>query len=362
MTALLHWRTTAVGGGGAGMMPRRSRLVPTVPSSAFNGFGFPPEFIALAVRWYLRYGLSSGTSKSLLDEVQPPRLAWDVHGQRSLVALESADLTTYRDGRRRARALLDRVPLASARWVEIFHDATDVMLRGEMFAAEARAEAALQFGLEIGQPDAFAVYGVQLTSIRMHQGRWEEWIPVMEQVLAERPAFASYRPALACSHARTGDGAVADELLDEFADSGYVALPMDAGWTAGMAAWAEAAFLRGRRVCETLRAAVLPFADQLVTTQITIQPSVAHYLGRLDHLAQRYDEAEAWFAQALRIAEGMESPLLVAYTHSAWAELAADRGDAARARELAEAALAPAVARGYGYIERDAREVLDRIG
>ena len=58
----------------------------------------------------------------------------------------------------------------------------------------------------------------------------------------------------------------------------------------------------------------------------------------------------------------MESPLLVAYTHAAWVELAADRGEATRARELAEAALAAAVQGGYGYIERDALAVLDRLG
>jgi transposase-like protein len=28
------------------------------PSSAFAGFRFPPEVILIAVRWYLRYGLS----------------------------------------------------------------------------------------------------------------------------------------------------------------------------------------------------------------------------------------------------------------------------------------------------------------
>ena len=58
----------------------------------------------------------------------------------------------------------------------------------------------------------------------------------------------------------------------------------------------------------------------------------------------------------------MESPLLVAYTHAVWVELAADRGEATRARELAEAALAAAVQGGYGYIERDALAVLDRLG
>ena len=36
--------------------PRAAR--PHVDRSAFAGFRFPPEVITLAVRWYLRYGLS----------------------------------------------------------------------------------------------------------------------------------------------------------------------------------------------------------------------------------------------------------------------------------------------------------------
>ena len=36
--------------------PRATR--PRVDRSAFAGFRFPPEVITVAVRWYLRYGLS----------------------------------------------------------------------------------------------------------------------------------------------------------------------------------------------------------------------------------------------------------------------------------------------------------------
>lgn len=40
-------------------MRRRHRRPVAKPSpSAFSGFRFPPEIIMLAVRWYLRYGLS----------------------------------------------------------------------------------------------------------------------------------------------------------------------------------------------------------------------------------------------------------------------------------------------------------------
>jgi hypothetical protein len=41
------------------------RPVPTVPS-AFAGFFFPPDVIVLAVRWYLRFGLSYRDVEELL--------------------------------------------------------------------------------------------------------------------------------------------------------------------------------------------------------------------------------------------------------------------------------------------------------
>jgi hypothetical protein len=39
------------------MRTRRPRAAP-VPGAAFAGFRFPPEVIVVAVRWYLRFGLS----------------------------------------------------------------------------------------------------------------------------------------------------------------------------------------------------------------------------------------------------------------------------------------------------------------
>ena len=41
---------------------------PPVDRSAFAGYRFPPEVIMLAVRWYLRYGLSYSDVEELLAE------------------------------------------------------------------------------------------------------------------------------------------------------------------------------------------------------------------------------------------------------------------------------------------------------
>jgi transposase, IS6 family len=46
--------------------PRAARL--SVQRSAFAGFRFPPEVITVAVRWYLRYGLSYRDVEELLAE------------------------------------------------------------------------------------------------------------------------------------------------------------------------------------------------------------------------------------------------------------------------------------------------------
>src|SRR4051812_24502737 len=47
-----------VRGDSVGMFRSHARPVPAMPTSEFKGFRFPPEIIVLAVRWYLRYGLS----------------------------------------------------------------------------------------------------------------------------------------------------------------------------------------------------------------------------------------------------------------------------------------------------------------
>ena len=49
------------------MRTRRPRPAP-VPRSDFAGFRFPPDVIVLAVRWYLRFGLSYRDVEELLAE------------------------------------------------------------------------------------------------------------------------------------------------------------------------------------------------------------------------------------------------------------------------------------------------------
>src|SRR5215207_2325257 len=63
-TALLRWSMARLRQ--AGLMPRRPAV--SAPRSSFAGFRFPREVIMLAVRWYLRYGLSYRDMEELLAE------------------------------------------------------------------------------------------------------------------------------------------------------------------------------------------------------------------------------------------------------------------------------------------------------
>src|SRR3954467_10697456 len=70
--AFAGWRCCVDGshpGGEGGSMKRTRRPRPTLGMrSGFGGFRFPPEVTLLAVRWYLRYGLSYRDLEELLAE------------------------------------------------------------------------------------------------------------------------------------------------------------------------------------------------------------------------------------------------------------------------------------------------------
>ncbi|HKR51521.1 MAG TPA: hypothetical protein VJT72_18455 [Pseudonocardiaceae bacterium] len=68
----MHQRIIAIGQAGL-MRPRPARV--SAPRSGFAGFRFPPDVITVAVRWYLRYGLSYRDVEELLVMTEPDQLA-----------------------------------------------------------------------------------------------------------------------------------------------------------------------------------------------------------------------------------------------------------------------------------------------
>ena len=62
----MRWRFTAAVS--EGRTVKTPRVDHRRPASSFTGYRFPPEVILVAVRWYLRYGLSYRDVEELLAE------------------------------------------------------------------------------------------------------------------------------------------------------------------------------------------------------------------------------------------------------------------------------------------------------
>jgi tetratricopeptide (TPR) repeat protein len=127
--------------------------------------------------------------------------------------------------------------------------AIDVMLTirsGRLDDAEARARACADAGAAIGDPDALAWYGGQMLAIRWYQGRGQELLPMLEQMVNSPILSAvdnSYLAALAVTSARKGDRRRASVALAKLVGGGLAELPRSSTWLATMAGVAETAFL-----------------------------------------------------------------------------------------------------------------------
>ncbi len=300
----------------------------------------------------------------LADAGNDPSARVFAHHFGMTTALERADANGIRHHAAAMEVDAERVPRSSQAWIATFDRVIYAMLRGDLDEAERLADLALTVGSDTGQPDALGFWGAQWLSVRYHQGRFGEGIPIIEQAKTDAPGMEVYDAVLVCAIARSGDTQRANALLDAQVAAG---LPMrgDNGWSEAHACWAEAAACtRHSAAAGVLRKRIEPYADQIVTSTLTVRPPLAHSLGLCEHVLGSYDTADAWFRRAINIETRLEAPLLIAETRAAWAALLADRNegdDHDRARTMAQAALDAATAGGYGYAEADARAVLERL-
>jgi len=317
-----------------------------------------PSTLAQQIEW-------SDEMSRLAEESGDPADRSAAANMSAQFALVDGNLAAFRSGSATIDELIDRVPSATLRWTYGWREGLSVILAGELGAAERLAGEIVTLGEQIGQTDVASFFGAYLANIRYHQGRLHELTPQIEQAIVDSPGLPAYRAVLADACARGGDLRRATALLD--ADrAGGLTMREDKQWTTAHAAWTVAAVLVGdTATAELLHDRLQPHHDQMViTVPTTVHCAVAHYLGMLDHLLGRHDDAERRFEEAMAIHDGMESPLLVAYTDAAWSALLADRDrgdDRQRARAMAERAVTVATAGGYGDIQSDARNVLARI-
>ena len=319
-----------------------------------------PQTLPLRLRW-------NAEACALADDLGDPTARLSAYDNRLAAALEAGDLATTRIAwaicevgvgadRPAAPAVADRRPRRAA------VDARRGPRRGE--AVRDR------------RPDPR--HRGRLCGRRGHVPRCPAHVPALDArpQSPDDPAHRGGRArqprraplAAPFSHRREASTTLTTKCARSWTTELTNGFPMlaDSTWLIGQVIWADTAARSGHRpASKALYQCLLPWHDQFATGPITVQGGVAHYLGRLAHTLDLHDEADAWFSQALAFHEAMEAPFFVAMTQTAWAGLLADRdqaGDAQRARALAGAALPVATERGYGYVEHDARSLLERIG
>src|SRR5215475_7497009 len=125
----------------------RRTVAPVPARAAFTGYRFPPEVIVLAVRWYLRFGLSSRDVEELLAERGIEVDHVTVHRWVRRFALLLAD--TARFGRHRVgdRWHVDESYVKVAgRWVYLYRAVDQFGQVIDVYASRRRdAEAARRF-------------------------------------------------------------------------------------------------------------------------------------------------------------------------------------------------------------------------
>ena len=295
------------------------------------------------------------------DASSDPVTRFFAHDEARCVALESGNLEEIRHHHSTAGAIVAALPHAALRWNQAFHEVWIALLGGDLDHAERQLDRALEVGIAAEEPDAFGIYTAQLVNLFDHRGRLQELVEAIDEAISATPGLEAYRAFVARAQVAAGALEPALELLDDALANGF-RLKDDHTWSTATASWAEAAVRAGHvGAAQHLRGLMSPFAAHITTTMITVSPAIAHYLGMIDHFLGDLDAADGHFRQAAAIHEALESPPLLSATQARWALLLVDRDrgdDRARARQLAQQALATASGGGFGQVTRDAGAAL----
>ena len=130
-------------------------------------------------------------------------------------------------------------------------DAIDVMLAiraGRLDEAEALAAQCYELGLDVGDLDALGWYGGQLVAIRWLQGRGDELLPLVRDIVNSttiaEPA-AGFVAAVAALAASAGDRPAAQAAIACLRADGLRTVASSSSWSATMLGVCEAAHLLG---------------------------------------------------------------------------------------------------------------------
>jgi hypothetical protein len=301
--------------------------------------------------------------RALLDDslrvevavVDPTERFW-LAVQIVTVAAELADFQLARHHVDQLPELAARSGQPIVRWFQQCVTGTIACIDGRLDDAEVIAGAALDLGLATGQADAFMYYGSELMSVRWAQGRYGEIVDLVTDAVEQNPGIPTFIAAHATALAEAGRLDEAARLLDTALLDGF-ALPDDNIWLTGMCNWANAATLCAHREAAGALVAILrPWADHVAFTGVSCTASIAHWLGALSIVGERYDDAARHLDRAAAVHAALGAPFFIALTELERTRLAIAVGAAEAPDHLAQVEVLSRK-HGFGAIEARARDL-----
>ena len=216
---------------------------------------------------------------------------------------------------------------------------------GRLSEAEELVPRAFAFGEHVIPAVAIPVYRLQRLALCDFQGRLEDVLPTIGDLVDEYPTRPAFRCASTHLHARLGRVPEAKRALDELARDNCSALPFDQEWLYGMSLLAEtSALLSDTDSATVLYRLLVPWAALNAGDHPEgIRGALSRYLGLLAMTTRRHDEAEQHFEDALTMNTRMGARPWLAHTQTDYARLLwharACPGDRQRAQRLVDAAL-----------------------
>ena len=190
------------------------------------------------------------------------------------------------------------------RWIVSVIDTFVATMAGRFQEAEQLANASVDLGTVIGEPDAFSIYASQVYVIGTFAGRYAEILPVIDQVLASGEKAVPFRLAHAIACAVSGRIDEATTVLDSGRSDGFAAVPRDLLWLTSIVGYAVLAIELGDTAAAAELFALLePYAGHVAFNGATSQGPVAAYLGRLASMLGNHAEADRLLHAALATAE-----------------------------------------------------------
>jgi DNA-binding CsgD family transcriptional regulator len=203
--------------------------------------------------------------------------------------------------------------------------------QGRFADAEALAQQALRCGQRFDRGNAAGIFGVQMFTLRRHQGRLRALAPLLRQFLAQGSTASTWWPGLAILHCELGERDEARQVLDALARDDFSGIAHDAIRIASLAYLAEVcAWLGDAARAARLYQLLLPYAGRCIVfgAHNASLGAADRLLGLLAATLQQWGEAQRHFETALETDQRSGGRPWLPRTRCDFAQMLLRRGDA----------------------------------